>query len=379
MILAYISSGLSIVYCVLIVYYSRLWKAIPRYNVPKDFIPSTKISVIVPARNEEKNIAACINSLINQHYPSELLQIIIVDDESEDGTWIIASSLSDSRLLILSSGDNKATQIPQLPGKKRAIATAIEHSTGSLIITTDADCLHPVHWLETLVAFYEEKKPVFIAAPVKYSNPKNYSAIFQSLDFMSLQGVTAAGVYHSKLMMCNGANLAYEKQAFHETGGFTGIDQLASGDDLLLMQKIAKKEKRRVMYCLADEAIVSTLPAGSWSSFFQQRLRWASKARSYSDISVTAVLVLVYCLNMSLLFLLITSLKYPMLFIYWIILLAVKTVIELIFLIPVARFFNQQSLLWYFLPSQPLHIIYTVLAGFFGQVKRYEWKGRNVK
>jgi cellulose synthase/poly-beta-1,6-N-acetylglucosamine synthase-like glycosyltransferase len=317
--------------------------------------------------------------LLLQNYPRDLMQVIIIDDDSEDDTLRIATSFSDSRLLILRSGNNVSSPMPASPGKKRAIATGVEKATGSLIITTDADCIAPVQWLRNIVAFYEEKKPVFIAAPVKYSTQDKFTAIFQSLDFLSLQGITAAGVHHSLLMMSNGANLAYEKKTYLEIGGFSGIDELASGDDLFLMQKIAKVNKENIMYCFTPEAIVSTEPAESWYTFLQQRLRWASKARSYTDWKITSVLALVYFLNFSFFILLIASLFSLKLFFYWLALLMFKTFIELIFLFPVAKFFGQQSLLWYFLPSQPLHIIYTVVAGFFGQVKQYEWKGRKVK
>lgn len=170
-----------------------------------------------------------------------------------------------------------------------------------------------------------------------------------------------------------------KKKTYLEIGGFSGIDELASGDDLFLMQKIANRNKGNIMYCLSPGAIVSTEPAESWYFFLQQRLRWASKARSYTDWKITGVLALVYFLNLSFLILLIAALFSFKLFFYWLALLMFKTLIELIFLTPVAKFFGQQSLLWYFLPSQPLHIVYTVVAGFFGQIKRYEWKGRKVK
>lgn len=379
MILALVTAVLLLIYCALIIRFGYLWRAIPLFYSRKDFYPSTKISVIVAARNEEKNIDACIQSLQQQDYPRDLLQIIVVDDESEDETFYKASSINDSRLLIVRSGEISSSTIPQTPGKKRAIATAIEYSTGSLIVTTDADCIPPVLWLKTIAAFYEEKRPAFIAAPVMYSSHNNFSAVFQALDFISLQGITAAGVHHGLLMMSNGANLAYEKKAYYDVGGFSGIDQLASGDDLLLMQKIAQKEKSRIVYCHAPEAIVPTQPAGSWTTFLQQRFRWASKARFYADAGVTWVLVLVYVVNFLLLVLLIVSFLFLKLFLVWVGLVIIKTIIELLFMNPVARFFNQQALLSYFFPSQPLHIIYTVIAGFFGQVKRYEWKGRKVK
>ena len=133
--------------------------------------------------------------------------------------------------------------------------TAIGLAKGNLIVTTDADCIVQPEWLQTIASYYEEFGPVFIAAPVVYTNPlhgdsffKKLLKIFQSLDFITLQGITGASVYKKFHNMCNGANLAYEKKVFNEVGGFEGIDQIASGDDMLLMHKIQKIYPGRIQY-----------------------------------------------------------------------------------------------------------------------------------
>ncbi len=140
----------------------------------------------------------------------------------------------------------------QVAYKKLAIQTGIGISSGGLIVTTDADCLFHHDWLRTLAAFYEEKGAKFIAAPVRMGVPAHPDGsfvhpdpgmltIFQTLDFITLQGITGASVYKRFHSMCNGANLAYEKSAFFEVGGFRGIDAIPSGDDMLLMHKIYNK------------------------------------------------------------------------------------------------------------------------------------------
>jgi cellulose synthase/poly-beta-1,6-N-acetylglucosamine synthase-like glycosyltransferase len=272
------------------------------------------------------------------------------------------------------------TDSPQTSGsKKAAITAAIKKSTGTLIITTDADCLFPKKWLSTLASFYETYDPVFIAAPVKFSTEKKALHIFQSLDFLSLQGITAASVFDGFHTMCNGANLAYEKKAFETVGGFEGIDQIASGDDMLLMHKIYMLNPQKVMYCLSQDTIVETKPAENLNAFFNQRIRWASKALVYHDKRIFYVLMLVYLLNALLLAFCIYSLVTTHLLPALIILILLKTLVELVFLIPVAHFYKKTSLLLYFLPAQPVHILYTVIAGFLGQVGSFEWKGRKLK
>ena len=178
--------------------------------------------------------------------------------------------------------------------KKKAIEIAIRQSTGDLIVTSDADCVVKNTWLQNIAGFYEQYKPAFIAAPVTYYNENNFLKTFESLDFMTMQGITGAAVCKKFHAMCNGANLAYEKKVFYEVNGFKGIDTIASGDDMLLMHKIYERYPERVLYLKSKDAIVETLPAGTFAAFFNQRIRWASKADKYDDNKIFLVLLLVY-------------------------------------------------------------------------------------
>jgi cellulose synthase/poly-beta-1,6-N-acetylglucosamine synthase-like glycosyltransferase len=379
MILLIPSILLLFLYCILIVYYRQVWKQIPVFKKPVDAQLKTRITVIIPARNEEMNIAACLDSLCKQDFPKDLLEIIVADDHSTDNTAGIVHRYANSGITLLSLEKEMTGAEGSGGSKKAALAAGIKKAAGTLIVTTDADCIFPQQWLSTLVAFYEANKPVFIAAPVKFSREQNALQIFQSLDFLSLQGITAASVFSRFHTMCNGANLAYEKKAFEEVGGFAGIDQIASGDDMLLMHKIYLANPKKVMYCLSPDTIVETKPTESLTAFYQQRIRWASKALVYHDKRIFYVLLLVYLLNSLLLALLIYGLFATAFLSVWLLLILIKTFIELIFLIPVARFYKKTSLLWYFFPAQPFHILYTVIAGFFGQAGSYEWKGRKLK
>ena len=179
--------------------------------------------------------------------------------------------------------------------------------------------------------------------------------------------------------MCNGANLAYERTAFNEINGFTGIDQIASGDDMLLMQKIVQRNPGRVYYLLSREAIVSTPAADTWNEFFNQRIRWASKATHYNDLKIFSALFLVYFFNCSLLALLIAGFWAHYLWFALLITLIAKTLIELIFITPVAKFYDKENLLKLFPLYQPIHILYTIIAGWLGTFGSFEWKGRRVK
>jgi poly-beta-1,6-N-acetyl-D-glucosamine synthase len=378
MITLYISIFLFLGYGFLIIYYWFAWRSIPEHiGTQKE--PSTGLSVIIPARNEEKNIVNCLQSVCSQQYPSELLQIIAVDDSSTDKTWdLIRRFHSDEK--IIDSTSLAEVEDSEFPAhKKRAIEAGIAMSYHSVIITTDADCKHPVTWLKTIASVYEEKRPVFMAAPVALQNDSSVLQIFQALDFLVLQGITGASVHKKIHSMCNGANLAYEKNAFHEVGGFSGIDSIASGDDMLLMHKISRKYPGKVHYLKSKQAIVTSLPMQTWKEFFNQRIRWSSKARFYDDKRIFWVLLLVYLFNLSFLGLVIVGFWFPVLWLYTGILWIAKTIIEFPFVYSVARFFDKISLLKYFFFFQPLHIAYTIIAGLLGQFGKYEWKGRRVK
>ncbi len=156
-------------------------------------------------------------------------------------------------------------------------------------------------------AYIQETAVVFVAAPVQFENTGSFMALFQVLDFMSLQGITAAAVGAGAHSMCNGANLAYQKKAYYEVGQFAGIDQIASGDDMLLMQKMRKAFPGKLGFLFHQDAIVSTLPMPNWKQFINQRIRWASKGTHYQDKSIFWVLLLVYLMNLSLLVLFIVG------------------------------------------------------------------------
>lgn len=380
MILLYIIIAFFILYSWLIIYYWLAWRSIPGYTASISKF-QLKISVIIPARNEEKNIAQLLQALQEQTYPKELFEIIVVDDHSTDGTVNIVQQYPAVKLLRLIEDDINSY-------KKKAIETGIAAATGDLIVTTDADCLPSKDWIKTIAAFKEQLGSVFIAAPVTLTpNPSplrgeggnSLLSIFQQLDFMVLQGITGAAVYKKSLSMCNGANLAYEKNVFTEVDGFAGIDNIASGDDMLLMHKIRPKYPEKVHYLKSKEAIVSTQPMNTWKEFFNQRIRWASKAKHYGDKRILPVLLLVYLFNLSFLALAIAGFFCSYYWVYLAGLWIAKTIIEFPFVYSVSLFFNKRSLMKYFFFFQPLHIVYTIISGLLGQFGKYEWKGRRVK
>lgn len=366
-------------YCLLILVYRHWFLRLPLFELNKHIQPQAKFSVIIPARNEETNIQNCLRSILEQDYPAELFEVIVINDHSTDQTENMIRSMQEQynnlRLLNLTDYlDGKQLNAY----KKKAIEIAIGQSKGEWIVTTDADCMAGNHWLRLYDAYIQEKKPVFVAAPVMFTNDHSFISVFQLLDFISLQGITAAAVSAGYHTMCNGANIAYRKDVFYEVGQFKGIDNLASGDDMLLMHKIKQKYPTGLGYLFCDGAIVTTAPMPDWKGFFNQRIRWASKADKYNDKKIFWILALVYAVNALLLVLFCWGIFTENGINNWLVLVVAKTIIELSLVIPVAKFYGHVNALPWFPLMQPFHIFYTVIAGWLGKFGTYQWKGRQV-
>lgn len=384
--MTWIIIGFSIFYALLFTSFIIGWLRIKTTHVKdQNQNYNTFISIIIPARNEEANIEQTLHDLMTQNYPSRLYEVILVDDHSEDktlelcGLFNAAFMLKGTKLRLIKMSESKSFVTNSY--KKAAIEEGIKHSSGEWIITTDADCRRGKNWLAAIVQTIENDKPVLVSAPVKIRGKSNFLSIIQELEFTGLVGIGAAGIKNNHPNMCNGANLAYKKDVFYETGGYKGIDHIASGDDELLMHKIAKKYPDRVQFVKSKEAIVTTAPQIHLKGFIQQRKRWVSKALQYKNVKLIVVLFLVYLFH---LFLLINGIRYliaPMEnFAGFFIPLYVKIQFEFLFLFLVSGFFNNRLKLIWYLAALPIYIIYVILIGILGNFAgKYEWKGRIVK
>ena len=364
-------------YSILIEYYRKGWQRLEEYNLPEGFVPTAKVTIIIPARNEENAIGPCLQSIVNQQYPVELIQVIVVDDHSTDRTAEIVRSFNNDSIQLISLQDH--VQDPINSYKKKAIEIGIAHATGDWIITTDADCIAGKDWISTITAYQQQTSAVMITAPVKLQSGNTLLGIFQSLDFITLQGITAASISRGFHTMGNGANLCYSREAFHEVAGFRDIDHIASGDDMLLMYKIARQYPGKIKYLKSRNAIVTSEAPGSWRSFWQQRIRWASKADKYDDKKIFWVLLLVYIVNLMLLVLFVLSFFNLDLLLIVLLFIFSKILLEFPFVSVVASFFGEKRLMKYFPFLQPFHILYTVIAGWLGKFGSYQWKGRTVQ
>ncbi|MFI5159197.1 MAG: glycosyltransferase [Sphingobacteriales bacterium] len=335
----------------------------------------TKVTVLIAARNEEEKIALTINDILAQDYPKHLMEVIIVDDHSTDRTADIIRSYAPQGIKLLQLTVDK----PLNSYKKKAIAEAISQSTGELMVATDADCRMGRQWLSSIVNYYETRNPVMISSPVTYFEEKSLFENLQTLEFGYLVAMGASFIGNHKASTCNGANFAYRKDVFFEVGGFKGIDELASGDDELLLQKVAEKYADKIAFLKLHEAIVYTHAKPNLKEFLNQRRRWASKSTRYKDKKIVALAVGIWLFNVLLLANGILSFYNIKFFELFLLQYGLKFIFEAIFLLPVTAFFKRKNLMWLLLLLSPIHIIYFVYVGLIGNTKKYVWKGRTVR
>jgi len=335
----------------------------------------TTVSVLIAARNEEEKIKNTIQDILAQDYPAHLFQLIVVDDHSTDHTSEIVLSFADPRVKLIILNEKK----PLNSYKKKAITEAIKLSDSELIISTDADCRMGSSWIKTIVSFYESGDYKMVSSPVAYFEEKNIFEEMQSLEFLFLIGLGASGIGNGTPTTCNGANLAYRRDIFHDLNGFQGIDDLASGDDELFMHKVASAYPKGIGFCKSRDAIVYTHAKANLDEFIQQRKRWASKSTKYKNKGIVVLGVMIWLFNFSIIVTALAGFIDP---IYWmmpVVSICLKMLAELVFLIPVCRFAGRLKLLWY----QPLltiiHIFYLVYIGIAGNSGKYRWKGRLVR
>lgn len=375
-VINYISIALTLFYVVVVITFIWGWYRLKPFQVSARQ-PSTRVSVLVAARNEEATIERTINALLAQDYDKRLVELIIINDHSIDQTATLIGAFAKDGVKLINLNEAK----PLNSYKKKAIQTAIAQAKGDLIITTDADCSMGPNWLKTIVNFYEANDYKMISSPVAYFEEKNIFERAQSLEFSYLIGLGAASIGNHKPSTCNGANLAYERKAFEEVDGFMGIDDLASGDDELLLHKMTEKYGPKIGFLKNTDAVVYTYAKPNIKAFIQQRKRWASKSTKYKNKGVVLLGLGVWFFNLSILINVVLSICFPFEH-FWntlVIQLFAKFFIEMIFLIQITSFFKRKQLLVLLPILNVVHIFYIVYIGIAGNSGKYNWKDRMVK
>lgn len=370
---------LAIMYGAFIFWMLYLWSHLS-VDETVDFEPEP-ITILIPARNEEEHITNTVKSISNCNYPLDLIQVILIDDFSEDDTVAVASHAAGELNLKVISLSDFYTKDGHNSYKKMGLEKGMEAAKSEYIIMTDADCTVGPDWLSTVYSSNKKYGLSISTGPVLIAREDSLLSAFQSFDFMGTMAMTAAGINTFTFYLANGANLCVRKDVFEGVGGYEGNKNRASGDDVFLMQKIAKSDFTPPSFLKHRDAVVYTEAEHDWKSFFSQRLRWATKTTAYENRRLTMLIgmVFLFCASIVMNVILIPFLGKCMLYVL-LFQLSVKAIIDYIYLKHLASYFEKENIMKWFLPSFILHIFYIVIIGISGLfIKEYNWKGRKVR
>jgi biofilm PGA synthesis N-glycosyltransferase PgaC len=351
------------------VWWARLvfggWNEFASMN-PSVTAEQDKISIVIAFRNESKNLPILLDSLSKLEYQQRNVEIIFVDDKSEDdGPDVINSWIQTTRLKarLLSSADS---------GKKAAQNLGIEAAQFSIVACTDADCELPCTWLKRINEAFINPKTELVFGSVELKGSNNN---LQRMEFLALIGSTVGMLQQGWAVMGNAANMAFRKATYMAAFASLDAKKSVSGDDVFLLHEVAKKPNAVNVLPGAD-SVVKTFPQSSFNALLSQRIRWASKAKLYVSRKAIAVAFLVFLANTLLLCLLFGMFFQITYAISFIPLVFVKLTSDYVLLKAFSKYYKHEFSLKIFLLQEVLNLIYIPSVAILSQLQGFKWKGR---
>lgn len=335
-------------------------------EINDSYFPS--VSLIIPFRNEAKNLHRLCQSLELQNYSS--LEILFVDDHSSDNSSEIIDSWNISKFQI-----KKIKLSDSETGKKTAIEKGISASTNDRIICLDADCIpNSNNWVLNLVN--KSQNCDLFGGPVYLEKSSNIWTMIQSVEMFATQLVSFGMSKLKSPIAISGANLSYSKKNFLEVNPYSTNKNTASGDDIYFLQSI-KKRKQKIRQEIDLKFAVNTNPI-SFNNYFQQRMRWMRKSSSFHDLTTILVGLLIFFSVIIFLFGAVYQIIMQELNSQLLISMGVKMGIDFLLLFLIAVKFKRMGLLMVFIPAFLFNIFAfsgVILLGWFIPVK---WKNRKI-
>jgi len=269
------------------------------------------VSVVIAARDEENNLELLLTSLDKQTYPQNKYEVIVANDRSTDNTEQILEAIVKHHYNFQSVRILKTP--PGWAPKQWALNCAIEASKGDIILFTDADCRPTDTWICAMAAEFSDPSVGFVSAPAPLSQGHGWIDDIFLLDSLVQDGFSAGGMSRGIALSCTGRNMGIRRSVFSGVNGYDGIQSFISGDDDLLLQKVASLTDFKVSFHLRSDALVYSSPPKDIHTFFRQRFRFASKGLSYYHLNTTTemrmILPLLYITNIIALFSMIIVIK----------------------------------------------------------------------
>ncbi|MDZ7331753.1 MAG: glycosyltransferase [candidate division KSB1 bacterium] len=237
---------------------------------------SVFVSVIVAARNEADTILDCLISLAQLDYPENLIEIIIVNDRSEDATEAIIDQFIAEKACF--KNITIAEPVSTLSGKASAISQAVEQSQGEIIFVTDADCIVPSDWIKQMSRYFAEDVGM-VAGFTLLRDTVGWWHLIQNLDLAYLLGVAAGAARLGIPLTCMGNNFAFRRSAYQQIGGYRGVG-FSVTEDFALLRSMSRKTDWKIRFLVDRNSLVKTRPVMNWREFLNQRKRWAVGGRN---------------------------------------------------------------------------------------------------
>lgn len=260
------------------------------------------ISVLVAARNEEKNLASCLESLLAQNYPLDKIEILVGNDASSDSTLAIAQSYG-AKFSHLMTWDISSDSMSQTKGKARVLAFLAQKAKGEFLLVTDADCIVIPDWAKTLIQAFEPNIAI-VTGFTELSFSRNLFQQLQRVDwllFMGINNILSDTFFSSATTIGN--NMAIRSTAYWQTGGYEKIPFSLTEDFKLYVE--LKKIGWQTRNLISANAKVQSYAQDSWGSLLSQRQRWVRGAGKELSIKwkwILALLASTYVLFALLLF-----------------------------------------------------------------------------
>ena len=373
-VLTYLVIGLLAVFGLFyIVLEVRFFRALGSVRVGNsDVEPAPKVSILIAARNESAGIRATLDSVLAQDYRGEW-DVWVADDRSDDDTPKILAEYADKnpRLHVLT-----IKEIPEgVSPKKHALSLLIEACEGEILCLTDADCLVKPTWVTGIVAEFEPGIELVAGHSYIPTIPGKSSMLIcmQAIETLIYRVAGTAGLAMRLPLTSTGNNLAYRKSFFKSVHGFDNVIKIQSGDDDLLMQKLAADRPWAMRYCIAESTFVTTNGKETLKELWEQRKRWASKTIYYTPKIVFVLSMVFLFLTMQCIAAAFAPFSFNVL-IATIIAFVVKCIGDLVLILRGLRIFRQEHLLKWCIPVEFIHAPFTVLAVLFGLFGRFKWK-----
>lgn len=331
----------------------------------KDEAKLPSATVIVAARNEEDNILRTLESLDKLEYPEGKLEILIVDDQSEDATGkIIDDFITDKPRFKKITTDKHHSK---LIGKMRALTYALNQAQGEIILTTDADCKVKPEWVKTVCSYYNED--VGMVCGFTTQEAVNGFSGMQAIDFIYLLTAGSGTVNLGIPISCIGNNMSYRKKAYDETGGYEKLP-FSVTEDFILLNAVKKLKKYKILFPLDEQSLVTSLACKTWKSLLRQKKRWGVGGLGVPFIGFV-IMVFGFLCNLAVL-------MTPFFFSpVWLYLAVFKIAIDFFVLLPVHRQLKITKNLKYFFQYQIYYLIYVIaLPLIVLPNKKVIWKGR---